>query len=264
MYGLKEIGQEFFVNQPFSEEMDKVCVLSGVEVLKKAIQQKKLGKINTLIAGPNIVVHPNEAEGILKSSEIDCLIVPSLWVKDFYISLAPELKNKIQIWASGVADQGSKLATAEEVFVYDKSPNGCLPEKINQFLQAQGQRVNYQVYGKINHETYLAKLKKTAFMVYLSGSESQGLALFEAWMANVPTLVWDRGYMQYKNLTWQGNTSAPYLSKETGLFFRDLEDFKEKYQYMLAHFAEFNPRAYMLENFTNKITTEKFLKLISL
>jgi hypothetical protein len=259
--GLTEIGQKFLVNQPFSEQMDTVCVLSGVGVLKQAIKYKQQGRIKILVAGPNIVVEPNESNGILKSPYIDKILVPSEWVKDFYISLVPELGEKIVVWPAGVTDAGEKSPKAKTIIIYDKTDSAGLVNQLKTFIESQGYKVKIVLYGKVRHEQYLQDLKQSQCMIYLSDSESQGLAMFEAWMANVPTLVWNRGYMLYKGIKWSGNTSAPYLCKETGSFFKDLEEFKKVFGQFLRQ--DFSPRRWVKNNATDKISAENFLKIIN-
>ena len=259
--GLTEIGQEYKINHPFNLVMETVCVLSGVNVLKDAIQHKQNGKIKTLIAGPNIVVHPNEANGILKSSAIDKIVVPSLWVKDFYSSIAPEITEKIFVWPAGVSDFGLAQESKNIDILY-KSGDFNLVEEAYKISKEQGFSPSIIFYGKFDRKNYTDILKDTKLLVYISESESQGLALFEAWMANVPTLVWDRGYMQYENYKWTGNTSAPYLTKETGMLFKNLEDLKVKFKFMIENYSQFNPREYSLKNYTNKICAQKFIGIL--
>jgi len=101
-------------------------------------------------------------------------------------------------------------------------------------------------------------------MIYLVESESQGLALAEAWLRNVPTFVWNRGYWQYGNYSWRDDKiSAPYLTDECGLFFRDYNDFKEKLPLFLTKLSQFQPRKYALNNFIDVITTRKYLEIIN-
>ncbi len=259
--GLTEIRQEFLVNQPFTGQMDTVCVLSGSNVLRQAIRHKQAGKIKSLIAGPNLVVEPNEANGILKSTYIDKILVPSEWVKDFYLSLAPELSSKIFVWPAGVADSGEKIAKAQHIMIYNKTKNSFLANQIRDFVNSQGFKINFETYGKIKHKNYLENLKNTRLMIYISDSESQGLALLEAWMTNVPTLVWDRGYMQYGSYKWTDNTSAPYLNNENGMLFKDFEDFKKFFSQFLVQ--DFSPRVWTKNNATCKISAENFLKIIN-
>ena len=79
-----------------------VCVISSVDALKWAIKAKKQGQIKKIIAGPNIVITPEDVESILLDETIDLVIVPSQWVKDFYASFRPSFGEKIKVWAAGV------------------------------------------------------------------------------------------------------------------------------------------------------------------
>jgi hypothetical protein len=50
--------------------------------------------------------------------------------------------------------------------------------------------------------------------IYLQTTETQGMALQEARMMNVPTFVWNRGYFKNKYLFWaDSKISAPYLDE---------------------------------------------------
>jgi hypothetical protein len=173
----------------------------------------------------------------------------------------PELGEKIVVWFAGVADNGEKFAKAQNIMIFNKNKNSTLANQIRDFVNSQGLKVKLETYGKIKHKNYLENLKITRLMIYISGSESQGLAMFEAWMANVPTLVWNRGYLKYKNYKWQGNTSAPYLNQATGRYFKDFEDFKQVFNQFLTQ--NFSPRLWVLNNATDKISAEKFITYMS-
>ena len=99
--GLLGLAQQFYFNTPPKENV-VAGVLNGVSALSWAIEQKKQGKIEAILAGPNLVVLPHEHEGILKHRSIDAIIVPSLWVQKAYEKDAPELAGKIFIWPAGV------------------------------------------------------------------------------------------------------------------------------------------------------------------
>ena len=93
-------------------------------------------------------------------------------------------------------------------------------------------------------------LANSKFMVYLTESESQGIALHEAWMAGVPTLVWNRGFYFYKGYRWQDEKiPAPYLTPECGSFFKDEIDFENRLGVFLKDYQNFAPRPYSLLNF---------------
>jgi hypothetical protein len=260
--GLLELNQEYSLNNP--QPKNVVCVLSGVKTLKWAIEQKKLGKVQKIIAGPNMVVIPEQAEGILRHPFIDKVIVPSQWVKDVYAKLAPELEPKIYIWPAGVdLPEVENINKDIDFLVFNKLPkSNNLPVQIREYLLKQNKKYKEITYGTFRRSEYLNLLRRSKFLIYLSESESQGLAMFEAWAYNVTTLVWDRGYMQFGQFTWTGNTSSPYLVKETGIFFKDFNDFKV--QAVEAEVSQsFTPRKYIEQNFTNKLAAENYLKIVN-
>src|ERR1700722_2640793 len=65
--GLRELGKDFFVNQKIAAPIEIACVLSGAKTLKWAVSQKQKGNIKKIIAGPNIVVFPEDEDGVLLS-----------------------------------------------------------------------------------------------------------------------------------------------------------------------------------------------------
>ena len=265
--GLGELGVEYKVNPAFKGVIETACVLSGVTVLKAAIKNKSKGIVKKIIAGPNLVITPDDAGRILKSSEIDKIIVPSRWVKDFYISLAPELASKIFIWAAGVEfpeGRTSEVGGREseiDFLMFNKVKDQNLNNQINTLLEGNGYRVADVKYGQYNQQKYFNLLERSKNLVYLSQSESQGLAMFEAWAYDVPTLVWDRGFMENGKYRVSGNTASPYLSPQTGMRFLDFEGFKR----VLPQFLNFDfaPRKWIEENATNKIAARKYLEIVN-
>ena len=82
-------------------------------------------------------------------------------------------------------------------------------------------------------------------------------------MRDVPTLVWNRGYWQYKQYKWQESSSAPYLNDSCGMFFKNKDDFGNKLNIFIKNLPNFKPRKYSLENFTDKIPAQNYLKIIN-
>ena len=101
IYGLNKLKVKFNVNPKFDNIYDNVIVLSDVNKLKKLINLKKYKNIK-LIAGPNLVILPEDYGGILKNKLIDKIIVPSSWVKKLYTEKNKPLEKKIIIWPSGI------------------------------------------------------------------------------------------------------------------------------------------------------------------
>ena len=261
--GFKILKVDYQLNPKADKVSDVVCVVSGISALKWAIQAKKQGKIKKIIAGPNIVVTPKDAGGILLDEVIDLVIVPSQWVKDFYASFKLGFGERIRVWPAGVEICPQSKEKREGCLIYKKSVDKEIFDFVIQHLKSQN--IDYKIieYGRYKKEKYFEILNKVKFMIYLSESESQGIALLEAWVRNVPTLVWNRGYWQYKKYKWHGSSSAPYLTKDCGMFFQDKNDFHNKFNIFIKNLSNFKPREYSLKNFTDKIATLNYLKIIN-
>ena len=257
--GLRGLGEEFCVNCKPESQAEVACVLSGVRTLAWAIEQKKKRVFKKLVAGPNIVVNPNEEGGLLKNSLIDIIIAPSQWVKDYYSAVAPEIAGKIQIWPAGVVVPPLPRAKEKQTdfLVYNKIGDNILLEYGLEYLKNKGFSYKVFTYGRFKQQDYYAWLEKTKYEIYLSNSESQGLAMFEAWARGVPTLVWEKGFYKSEGVRISGKISAPFLEKASGLFFSNENDFASRFDEFLN--IKYEPREYVKANFTNKITAQNYL-----
>ncbi len=261
--GLKELNNNFLWNKAPKETGVTACVLSGVETLKWAINQKQKGVIRYLVVGPNIVNSPQDQGAILESEAIDKILVPSVWVKNFFENLSKKLLGRVEVWAAGVEDLGSMGDKNGPIIIYHKTGNTEFIKPVTDLLNKQKIKFELLEYGKFTHIKYFTILSIARAMIYLSDSESQGLALNEAWMANIPTLVYDRGFFKNADLFWKAEKiSAPYMSSECGLFFHDLEELNSTLTKFLQSLESFNPRQYSLSNFTDKLCANKLLKIL--
>lgn len=259
--GLRERGESFCVNQKIVSPIEAACVVSGAKTLKWAVSRKRNAKIKKIIAGPNIVVFPSDEGGILRDPLVDVIIVPSQWVKELYCLLAPELSGKIRIWPAGVALPQLALREKDlDFLIYDKTRQSPLCRQIVDALRDRNYRFKILSYGNFRQKDYFGLLERCKYEIYLSVSESQGLAMFEAWARNVPTFVWEAGRYEKQGVKLTGQISSPYLSPRAGLSFKDSEDFKNKLGGLLK--MEFLPRRYVEENFTDKICAQKYLDIV--
>lgn len=258
--GLNELGIPFEMN-PLKPKYDIVHVLSGIEILKEMITSRERGTIKTLIAGPSLVVTPYESNNIIQNKNIDVFLLPSKWTRDFYVSLVPELDSKIKIWPAGVTIP-SEVSSKQNVLVYKKDISDEIFDKIIKTLD--GKKVKYNVikYGEHNKRQYQDELRKTSLLIYLQTTESQGIALQEAWSFDIPTMV-------LRNHTWADGTyswsddkiSAPYLNDYNGLFFT-LENFDQEFTKIMNNDYKFTPRQYCINNLSNSATTKIYIDII--
>jgi hypothetical protein len=262
--GLEKIGADFNYNPTtLSQCADTVIVLAGVRTLRQAIRLKQEGKLRKLFAGPNVVHFSSDFGSILASPDVDAAITPCDWVIENYVADNPSLLGRIFAWPAGVdtafwkPDAGIKR---DRILILDKRSATDDPKRIIPFvgyLQEQGWIVDVleRQRGKVGYtqERYLQLLQHTCLMVgFTGGSESQGIAWTEAWAADVPTLLW-RNTQQVLHGRLLRVSTAPYLCEQNGLFFDDLEQFKQQFAYWQAHRAQFPPRGWVLENMSDEV-----------
>lgn len=267
--GLKELNFNYKYNVKDNEikKDDTIYINENAETLAWAIEAKKQGKINRVITGPNITILPDDKEGIMLDKNIDLILFPSQWTKDFWTATNPELADKIKIWPAGVGDVSvdERKEYRNLCLIYQKNADGELLNSIVRFLKENNENYKIIKYGQYKQKRFFKLLNKSKIMIVLSKSESQGLALAEAWIRDVPTLVWNRGFWECGGWKWfDDKITAPHLSVESGLFFKNFDDFKEKWMVCKKENFKFMARSYALKNFTNKISAENFLKIINL
>lgn len=262
--GLQRMRRPFLVNK-VSKETKKIHVLSSISALKWAIEQKKKGGVSEIIAGPNLVLTPLDHESILADRHIDKILLPSGWTADYFCKLKPEIRGKIYIWPAGSECNIEQLNIKKEYcLIFKKKTEEKLFEDIKEYLQKKN--IAYQIieYGKYKRKEYFQKLEKSRFVIYLQESESQGVALQEAWAHNVPTLVWSKGYFIHP-VTGEkiyGKISAPYLTDECGQFFRDSGEFKNILPSFIAKLDIFKPAEYCKKNLSIERSAEIYVNII--
>ena len=282
--GLELTHTEFNINPSSSNLHRIVHVTSNPVALTWAIEQKKLGNIDKLIAGPNISILPTDDMGVLLDPTIDMILLPSEWTKDAFIQCSPILENKIKVWPSGVEvpdetlpTQGTKDTTTKQNPTFILFKKEFSDDNFNVIkVKLDSLNVQYKVleYGKFKQKDYFELLKNADGMIYLQKAESQGVALQEAWARNVPTLVWDSKTYTYtksntsngsSEITVSGKVSAPYLTDQSGLFFESIEDFDEKFKEFSERIqsGQFDARAYCIEKLSDKASIDMYLDYIS-
>lgn len=263
--GLKRLGAPYRLN-PMQIAGD-VIVLSNVEALHAAIMAKRAGRIRKLLAGPNIMVSSRDHGGVLSSPEIDLVIVPSQWVKIAYVEDAPALDGRISIWPAGVDEHywAPGVASGDRkhrtVLVYQKNASEELLKGVINTIEACGWRVSVIVYGKYAAENYRQQLANATFAVFLSRSESQGLALAEAWSMDVPTLVWDSQENEICGRRYSVISTAPYLTDACGALWRTVEDLSQLLDRLSHRIDHCHPRDWLLLNMTDEVCARHLLYL---
>lgn len=256
--GLTDANVVFEVN-PIKAKFKSVHVLAGIDALRDSIRLKRKGRIERLVAGPALVIDPNEYKDIIASSEIDLILQPAPWVKSYFLSKNPSLESRIRIWPAGSRIPEHTSTRNGPWIIYSKNYGSSELSKIKKILIDSGISFEVLHYGSFSRKDFYGKLETASGMIYLSRSESQGIALQEAWLRDVPTLVLKSTRMIYGNDTWADNQiNAPYLSDELGAFF-------EVYQMadMIEKTKKLNPARAARALFSDQATTKIYLNALN-
>ena len=256
---LKKKKINFYINK-VTLNTKKILFIDDKKNLKKFINVD-----SEIYIGPNIMIMPND-DKIFKSKKISKILVPSQWIKNKYLKQTRGKISKINIWYSGVDEnfwRPKKIISKKidfliyKKFSYDKE----IYTKILNYLNYQKKNIKVIEYGAYERKEYYNLLLSSKALIFISQSESQGISNFEAWSCDVPTLVFNPGYWTYKNKKYISN-SCPYLSKYTGAYFKNFDDFKEKIT--LFDSKKFSPRKWILKNGTINFTTKKLLNILKI
>lgn len=268
--GLMNINANFNFNPDrIADVAENLLVLSGVPTVLQGIYLKRLGKIKRLIVGPNIMVRSNQFGGIMALPEIDLCIVPSDWVRIAYGEDAPDLIGRIKVWYAGINERfwqpEHTAPRGNYVLVYWKTESEEFICEIEDKLRKYGWQPIRLRYGHYKAEDYRKLLAKSAFGVFISISESQGLALAEAWSMDVPTVVWNpqRLKKHYQDVDYYSTVSScPYLNPMVGVEWKEMEQFEAFFAHAPETLPNFQPRKWILENMTDIIAAQKMVELV--
>ena len=178
------------------------------------------------VVGPN-VVPPARAR-------VDAVVVPSNWTRDEFERLMAGDAHRPRIHVSplGVPAADWRPSAPEprtRILVYEKirPAAGVLDRVLVEWPSAR--RV---VYGLYTLPEYRDALAEATAVVAFSHTESQGLYMFEAWAAGVPTFVYAGAYADdadvpfnhsYDGRRWRSHP-APYLvAPDCGAIWRTID-----------------------------------------
>jgi len=229
------------------------------------IEYKKKGKIRFLLAGPNIVDDVLSENQIVADQGIDRYIVPSEWVKRLAIRDCNELKDRVICWPAGIdceywrpqVDKNNR----DKILIYWKTEPEDFCRNVIELTQQAGLQPVVLKYGHYQSQEYRQLLDRSRFAIFISRSESQGLALMEAWAMEVPTFVFDPGEFFFHGRMLNDISACPYLTASTGSTWKTLDDLK-----MVIEDKDilggFSPREYAVKYFSDKYRASELLRSI--
>ena len=245
--GFKEIGVDFRIND--------IGVVNGC---LQPVPNLNTLPLNTLI-GPNIMVLPSEMPYIWERYKN--YVVPCEWVKKKYASFQQTKNCNLNVWPVGIDTDKFKESNNEKKFdclIYYKNRGKEKLKEAEDKLKSLG--ISYKTigYGSYTEEQFLDLLSKCKWSLLLTKTESQGIAYMEILSTNTPCYVWDKErWDDIKPYNFKA-TSAPYFDTRCGIKHKDLSKLSE----FIDRLENFQPREYILENFTLKKCASEYISLL--
>jgi hypothetical protein len=249
--GLREIGFGCPVLNPWrvrNARFDVGVVLASFSGLRAAIHMKQAGRIRRLLAGPNICLDPRELLAVPGINEIDGYLLPCDWAREYWLERGAELPFPAFVWAAGVDLPAPVTAPRDLETLILVKRNGFDIPGLKRMMDEFGSS-EVLTYGSFARADFLSRLNRSRRLVYIGASESQGIALFEAWSRDVPTFVLRCDRTELLGSSYRCS-AAPYLSEATGAFFSDLGELRDLVAQQGAAGA-YAPRAWVAKHATH-------------
>lgn len=270
--GLDRLGIRYEVNMPFKHLRadDHVGVLG-----RGRHSLQGYDRPNPIVAGIGLMGHPGEWPTLLDDYPIVRYLQHSEWANNVY---KPYFGNRCGIWSVGIdtrawspSDNWKDL----DFLIYDKvqwdreQNERKLIRPIKEALQRRKLKFADIRYGSYKESDFRELVSRSKAMIFLSESESQGLAYQECLSSGVPVIAWDQGWWLDPSRFQWGNpeipaTSVPYFDGRCGSKFRSVDEFETTLDGFLARLyrQEFDPRAYVLENLTLESCAQRFVHIL--
>lgn len=224
-----------------------------------------LQKSNILV-GPNVHIDDTRNLEVIRSLYTAKLLVPCNWVANMWSKCLDLPKEKFIVWAAGVDDRhwAPEQSVRDYVLIYVKDKNSISEvSECVQYLNVLGLKTKVITYGEYSQKQYRNELSKSFASVWLTGTESQGLAMFQAWSMDVPTLVRRRDTINMKGVTYP-SSSAPYLDSRVGMFSTSQNISVNDLNTFFAKLPTFEPRRHIIENFRADDCTQKLIEIFEI
>jgi len=207
-----------------------------------------------VLIGPNINLLMERNIRQLKYFSGAGFLAPSSWPLKMIANHSRISEKNMYSWFAGADSdrwKPSKIQVKDKyvlLYVKDFSAQKEI-QRCKQYFE--NQQINYfQIdYGHYSNKLFRCTLAKASHMVVIGGTESQGIAHFQAWSMNVPTLVSRRETYEFAGKLYPAS-SSPYLNDQTGHFstFSSIEN--QDLDSFLSESTNFNPREWILANAT--------------
>ncbi len=247
--GLASVGIPFQRNPIASRVTKSVLIMSSLPALRWAINAKKAGRITKLVVSSSVVSSPDEDNRIISDPAIDAVLIGSPWQQNWWATFDQRFLSS-PVWVCGVADRGESRIPQGLCIVYAKNADQKIFRATIDALWRHKLPIVVSNYGSFSQSEYLRLLRQARCLVQISGAETDGLSLRQAWMANIPTLIYSNASIVGGTGTFTDSTiGAPFFDPACGMLFGSAAEVEPALADFLAQLDTFEPRTYALAKF---------------
>lgn len=222
------------------------------------------------VFGPQFSVFPNQIVNRFNNKHKNAIYIqPSEWPRSIWRDELDYKTLDIHVYPIGVdTDDFIPIdMNRDKVMVYNKRRTPDKLKFVLDYLKENKIMFELITYGSYNEKQFKDCLNRSKCAIWIGCNESQGLGLLETLSMNVPILVWNVRRLdeefplpdqRYKNINTI-STTVPYWDNKCGEVFYEQKEFENAFNKILN--GQYQPREFILENFTLKQRAAEFLKL---
>jgi hypothetical protein len=258
--GLKELNIETHTNR-------LTPVLNGC--LQNCAISQFAGLPPKTLIGPEIMVLPTERPRLFQ--QFKHWTQPSEWCVNHFKRYKETENNEMHVWPVGVdTEKFNDLNRGNfeyDCFVYFKDVTKQVTTKdlelvISQ-LNTRGLKHKVFVYGKYKEEEFIQGIKKSKFGIFLTGTESQGIAYLEVLSMGCPIYMIDTQEFLYESCRYTDPliSAAPYFDESCGVKTLS-KSLGVEFDTFINNLAKYQPRNYVVNNHTLKLGAQKYYDIL--
>ena len=260
--GFKRLGIPFTWNRVNRHTRYVILLWVHLKYLKRIEKWKKKYPYLKIVTVPTACI--GSYEYMHKFAELDYIdysLIACKWLRDIEAEKTDKkYRHKIKAWPSGV--QVDPLTDNGEIHNSVMCYYKLVPEdiKITEYLKSKGITPRVVLYGAYQAEDYYKWLTEVDFVIFVQNiTESQGLAMAEAWAKNKPTII------KY-NKGGNGGETCPYLTRAAGAYYKtnkELFDMIDEYVDDKEKFLKkFTPYKVAKEKFSDEASVRQLIKIL--
>ncbi len=228
---------------------------------------------NPALLGPGLFDHPTDAPHLMDDPRFGAYMVPCEWMKALF---EPHWPGKVVVWPCGIDTtvwtESPKERKTVDFLIYDKVTmkrseyERTLVRPITESLTRRGLRFETIRYREYAPSGYRQALARARCLLFLSETETQGIAYQEALSSGVPVLAWDQGAWLDKPAHLGPDpvpaSSVPYFDDTCGVRFRSVDELEGALDRFLSGPSRYAPRAFIDRHLSLEASAASYLSLL--